>query len=99
MPPGFLLPVLALAVYFVGATEFMLSPLLTPLAEAFDTTPAAASWLVSGYALSYAMAAPVFGYFSDRIDRDGWNAVRRGRSWGASRETPVRTSRVKPQSG
>lgn len=69
MPPRLLLPLLALAVYFVGATEFMLSPMLTPLAEAFETTPAHASWLVSSYALSYAVAAPIFGFLSHRIDR------------------------------
>lgn len=69
MPSRFFLPTLALAVYFVGATEFMLTAMLTPLAEAFDTNAAAASWLVSGYALSYAIAAPVFGILSDCIDR------------------------------
>lgn len=69
MPSRFLLPVLALAVYNVGAAEFMLSPLLTPLAAAFDTTPAQASWLIASYALSYALAAPIFGFLSDRIDR------------------------------
>ncbi|WP_156585656.1 MFS transporter [Ensifer sp. Root31] len=69
MPSRFLLPALALAVFFVGATEFMLSTMLSPLATAFDTTPAHASWLVSSYALSYAVAAPIFGLLSDRIDR------------------------------
>ncbi|WP_457582339.1 MFS transporter [Ensifer canadensis] len=69
MPSRFFLFTLALTVYFVGATEFMLTAILTPQAVAFDTSPAAASWLVSGYALSYAIAAPVFGILSDRIDR------------------------------
>ncbi|WP_266031659.1 MFS transporter [Brucella intermedia] len=69
MPSRFLLPALALTVFFVGATEFMLSTMLSPLATAFDTTPAHASWLVSSYALSYAVAAPIFGFLSDRIDR------------------------------
>lgn len=69
MPSRFLLPTLALAVFFVGATEFMLSTMLSPLATAFETTPAHASWLVSSYALSYAVAAPIFGFLSDRIDR------------------------------
>lgn len=69
MPSRFFLLTLALAVYFVGATEFMLTAMLTPLAEAFNTSTAAASWLVSGYALSYAVAAPVFGILSDRLDR------------------------------
>ncbi|MBP1847582.1 multidrug resistance protein [Rhizobium petrolearium] len=64
-----MLPTFALAVFFVGATEFMLSTMLSPLASAFDTTPAHASWLVSSYAFSYAVAAPIFGFLSDRIDR------------------------------
>lgn len=69
MPSRLLLPVLALAVFFVGATEFMLSAMLSPLAAAYDTTPAHASWLVSSYAFSYGVAAPIFGFLSDRIDR------------------------------
>ncbi|KQW46806.1 MULTISPECIES: MFS transporter [unclassified Ensifer] len=69
MPSRILLHILALAVFFVGATEFMLSAMLAPLAQAFDITPANASWLVSSYALSYAIAAPIFGFLSDRMDR------------------------------
>ncbi|WP_372070627.1 MFS transporter (plasmid) [Tistrella mobilis] len=64
-----LLPLLAVTVFFVGATEFMLSSMLAPLADAFDTTPAGAAWLISGYAVAYAIAAPVFGWLSDRVDR------------------------------
>jgi len=61
--------VLALAVYFVGATEFMLASMLSPLAQAFHTSPAGAAWLISSYACAYAVAAPAFGYLSDRVDR------------------------------
>jgi len=64
-----MLPTFALTIYFVGATEFMLSAMLTPLAEAFDTTPSTAAWFVSCYALSYAFAAPMLGWISDRVDR------------------------------
>ena len=67
--PRAALVILAVAVFFVGATEFMLSSMFAPLAAAFDTSPVGASWLVSSYALSYALVAPVFGYFSDRMDR------------------------------
>lgn len=63
------LPVLALAVFFVGATEFMIAPMLTPIGTAFGASPAAASWLISGYALSYALGAPLIGLFAHRIDR------------------------------
>jgi multidrug resistance protein len=69
VPSQFLTFFLALAVYFVGATEFMLSPMLAPLGAAFDVTPAGAAWLVSSYASTYALAAPFLGHFSDRIDR------------------------------
>ena len=47
----------------------MVSPMLTPLAAAFDVTPAQASWLIAVYTLSYALAAPVLGRLSDRIGR------------------------------
>ncbi|MBB2916929.1 MFS transporter [Cupriavidus alkaliphilus] len=69
MPSPFLLPVLALAVCMVGAAEFMLAPMLAPLASAFNTSPAHASGLVSAYALSYAAAAPLMGWLSDRAGR------------------------------
>ncbi|WP_257255468.1 MFS transporter [Endozoicomonas sp. SESOKO3] len=61
--------VFTMAVFFVGATEFMLSSMLRPLAQAFDTSTTKASWLIASYAISYAIAAPIFGYISDRVDR------------------------------
>ncbi len=69
MPSRLLLPVLALAVFFVGVTEFMIAPLLTPIGAAFGATPAAASWLISGYALAYAVGAPLIGLVAHRLDR------------------------------
>ncbi|WP_369311161.1 MFS transporter [Providencia rettgeri] len=65
----FLLFVLAMAVYLVGATEFMLSAIMAPLANAFKTQTQQISWLVSAYALSYAFAAPIIGFFSDKMDK------------------------------
>ncbi|PHM33227.1 MFS transporter [Xenorhabdus innexi] len=65
----FILLIFACAVFFIGATEFMLAPMLQPLAEAFNTTTDKTVWLVSGYALSYALTAPIFGWLSDRINR------------------------------
>ncbi|PHM60233.1 MFS transporter [Xenorhabdus ishibashii] len=73
MPPRTLLSMIllifSLIVFFIGATEFMLSPMLKPLADAFRTTTDKTTWLVSGYALAYALAAPIFGWLSDRINR------------------------------
>ncbi|BBU61700.1 MFS transporter [Methylosinus sp. C49] len=67
--PSLILATLALAVYFVGAVEFMLAPMLTPLASAFAAKPADIAWLVSAYAVSYAVLAPLIGLLSDRIGR------------------------------
>ncbi|MGO4726956.1 MULTISPECIES: MFS transporter [unclassified Inquilinus] len=59
----------ALSVCLVGAVEFMLAPMLAPLADAFAATPEAAARLVSAYALAYAAAAPFAGRLADRIGR------------------------------
>ncbi|PHM24624.1 MFS transporter [Xenorhabdus ehlersii] len=73
MPPrtvlSMMLLIFSLIVFFIGAMEFMVSPMLNPLADAFRTTTDKATWLVSGYALAYALAAPIFGWLSDRINR------------------------------
>lgn len=62
-------PILSMALFFVGATEFMLSSMLSPLAQAFHSSPSKAAWLISSYAFSYALASPILGYVSDRMDR------------------------------
>ncbi|WZB66808.1 MFS transporter [Achromobacter xylosoxidans] len=64
-----LLSALSLSVFFVGASEFMLAPMLNPLADAFRASPAQAAWLISSYAFAYAIAAPILGHLSDRVDR------------------------------
>lgn len=64
-----LLFVLSMSVFFVGASEFMLSAMLNPLSVAFNADTVSIAWLVSSYAFSYAIAAPFLGYLSDRIDR------------------------------
>ncbi|RDU99545.1 MFS transporter [Trinickia dinghuensis] len=64
-----LLSVLSMSVFFVGASEFMLSAMLNPLSVAFGTDSVSISWLISSYAFAYAIAAPLLGYLSDRINR------------------------------
>ena len=64
-----LLSVLSLSVFFVGASEFMLAAMLNPLGAAFGTDTAQTTWLISSYALAYAIAAPILGHLSDRVDR------------------------------
>lgn len=64
-----LLFVLAMVVYLVGATEFMLSAIMSPLAVIFNVQVQQISWLISAYALSYVLAAPIIGYLSDKRDK------------------------------
>ncbi|MEX3955517.1 MFS transporter [Trinickia sp. EG282A] len=64
-----LLAVLSVSVFFVGASEFMLSAMLNPLSVAFDTDSVHIAWLISSYAFAYAVAAPFLGSLSDRINR------------------------------
>lgn len=69
MPLRPILLTLACAVFLVGAVEFMLAPMLEPLADAFAASPTQAAGLVSAYALAYAVAAPFAGRLSDRFGR------------------------------
>lgn len=64
-----LLAVLSMSVFFVGASEFMLSAMLGPLSVAFGTDSVSIAWLISSYAFAYALAAPFLGYLSDRFNR------------------------------
>lgn len=64
-----LLATLSMSVFFVGASEFMLSAMLDPLSVAFGTDSTRIAWLISSYAFAYAIAAPFLGYLSDWIDR------------------------------
>ncbi len=64
-----LLALFTMTVFLVGVTEFMLSSMFPPIAKAFNTSIDKVSFLISVYALSYALAAPVLGYFSDRINK------------------------------
>ncbi|CDH18573.1 conserved membrane hypothetical protein [Xenorhabdus bovienii str. kraussei Quebec] len=68
LPLGLLI-LFTMAVFFVGVTEFMLSSMFPPIAKAFNTSIDKVSLLISGYALSYALAAPILGYFSDKINK------------------------------
>ncbi len=47
----------------------MLSSMLPPLANACGTTVDKAALLISGDAFSYAISAPIIGYFSKKINR------------------------------
>lgn len=47
-----LLSVLSMSVFFVGASEFMLSTMLNPLSVAFGADSVGIAWLISIYAFA-----------------------------------------------
>ena len=60
---------LAMATFTIGADEYVLGPLLTPIGNDFSVDPAKVAWLISAFALPYALLAPMFGILADRFGR------------------------------
>ncbi|TFH84874.1 MFS transporter [Billgrantia azerbaijanica] len=60
---------LVLATLTIGADEYVLGPLLTPIGDDFDVEPTRVAWMVSTFALPYALLAPIFGALADRVGR------------------------------
>ena len=57
-PPKRLLPLLALANFVIGMGAFVVVGILTPFAADMDITATTAGWLMTAYALVYAMGSP-----------------------------------------
>ncbi|MBL3827205.1 MULTISPECIES: MFS transporter [unclassified Marinobacter] len=64
-----LIATLALATFSIGADEYVLGPLFTPIGEDFGIPPAQVAWLISSFALPYALLAPFFGALADQVGR------------------------------
>ncbi|MEV5339262.1 MFS transporter [Streptomyces sp. NPDC052676] len=63
---------LAFATMFViGTDTFLVAPMLPTLAEEFDVSTSVSGWMVSAYALGFALFALVAGPLSDGRDRRG----------------------------
>lgn len=64
------LSLLSFATLFViGTDTFLVAPLLPTLTHAFGVRPAVSGWMVSAYALGYALFALIAGPISDGLDR------------------------------
>jgi predicted MFS family arabinose efflux permease len=57
--PGFVIPVLSAANFIIGMGAFMVVGLLNPVSDAFGITPSDAGWLMTFYALGYAVLSPL----------------------------------------
>jgi len=55
--------------FVIGMDTFMVSPLLPTLASMYHISADRASWIVSSYALGYALFALIAGPLSDKINR------------------------------
>ncbi|GAB1692451.1 MFS transporter [Krasilnikovia sp. M28-CT-15] len=53
----------------IGTDTFVVAPLLPTLTNAYGNDPAVAGWMVSAYAVGYAVFALLAGPISDRLDR------------------------------
>ncbi|WP_236199326.1 MFS transporter [Pseudomonas pseudonitroreducens] len=67
MPTSLL--VLALSAFAIGTTEFVIMGLLPEVASDLSVTIPAAGWLVSGYAFSVAIGAPIMALLTARLPR------------------------------
>ncbi|MDH1009683.1 MFS transporter [Pseudomonas nicosulfuronedens] len=67
MPTSLL--VLALSAFAIGTTEFVIMGLLPEVAGDLSVTIPAAGWLVSGYAFSVAIGAPIMALLTARLPR------------------------------
>lgn len=63
------LPFLFLIAFLVGADEFLLGPILTPIGDDLDVAPERVTLFITAYALPLAILAPLFGFLSDRRGR------------------------------
>lgn len=68
LPPG-LLPVLSLANFAIGMGAFVAVGILTPVAQGFGLTAPQAGWVMTVYALVYAVTSPLLVAVTGAVDR------------------------------
>ncbi len=55
--------------FLMGTDLFVVSPLLPFISEAYNVSSAIAGWMVTVFAVTYAIATPFFGWLSDKNGR------------------------------
>lgn len=55
-----------ITLFLIGTDLFVISPLLPFISEAYNINPAITGWMVTVFAVTYAIAAPFFGWASDK---------------------------------
>jgi predicted MFS family arabinose efflux permease len=69
MMMGLRLPILFLVAFLVGADEFLLGPILTPIGHELAVPPERVTAFIAAYSLPLALLAPFAGALSDRFGR------------------------------
>jgi len=58
-----------ITLFLMGTDLFVVSPLLPTISKAYNVSPTTAGWMVTSFAVTYALAAPLFGWLSDKKGR------------------------------
>lgn len=58
-----------ITLFLMGTDLFVVSPLLPFISEAYHVSSAMTGWMVTVFAVTYAIAAPIFGWASDKNGR------------------------------
>ncbi|MBD1382814.1 MFS transporter [Metabacillus arenae] len=58
-----------ITLFLIGTDLFVVSPLLPFISEEFGITSADAGWMVTVFAVTYAVSAPFFGWLSDKKEK------------------------------
>lgn len=55
-----------ITLFIMGTDLFVVSPLLPFISQDYEISPAMAGWMVTVFAITYAVSAPFFGWLSDK---------------------------------
>lgn len=61
-----------ITLFLIDIDLFVVSPLLPFISEAYNTSPSMTGWMVTVFAVTYAVFAPFFGWLSDRNGRGAY---------------------------
>jgi len=58
-----------ITLFLMGTDLFVVSPLLPYISKAYSVSPTTTGWMVTTFAVTYALSAPLFGWLSDKKGR------------------------------
>lgn len=61
-----------ITLFLIGIDLFVVSPLMPFISRAYQTSPAMTGWMITVFAITYAIFAPFFGWLSDKHGRGAY---------------------------